>query len=166
MYAFNLSIGRLEELYANFRCSAAHSTFRSSPIWRTMTVTALDKGKGRARPEDLEDAEVAQENAGSAASSHSSDSDSDSDSDSSDDSSDSDSDSDSGEDVTPEFLESLLEKARQNARAKAATRPLANNGGEEEFIHLGSDDEEERNKKEPYVLRYLFLQLMDRHRLI
>ncbi|PIL22861.1 hypothetical protein GSI_15557 [Ganoderma sinense ZZ0214-1] len=115
-----------------------------------MATTALEKGKGRARPEDLEDDEVEQTSAASASSEDSDSSDSDSDSDSSDDSSsDSDSDSDSGEEVTQEFLDALLERARQNARAKAKQAAVAAKGGEDEFIHLGSDDEGEEKKQKP-----------------
>ena len=119
-----------------------------------MAVTTLEKGKGRARPEDIEEDEVERTSAASASSedSDSSDSDSDSDSSSDDSSSDSDSDSESGDEVTQEFLDSLLERARQNARAKVK-QASAVEGGEEEFIHLGSDDEDEA-KKEKYVQYY------------
>ena len=79
------------------------------------------------------------------------DSDSDSDSDSSTTSDSSDSDSD--DDVNSDVLDSLLAKARQNARAKAA-QPAGTDGGEEEFIHLGSDDEDGA-KKEPCVFSRL-----------
>ncbi|KAJ2978324.1 hypothetical protein NUW54_g11300 [Trametes sanguinea] len=119
-----------------------------------MSVTSLEKGKGRARPEDLEN-EEATAAAATLASAGSNASESDASSDSSDDSSgsdsdastsDSDSDSDSEEEVTQEFLESLLARARQNA-AKSATKQAASGNGEEEFIQLGSDDED--GKKEP-----------------
>ncbi|KAI0632454.1 hypothetical protein C8Q77DRAFT_1125817 [Trametes polyzona] len=118
-----------------------------------MAVAALDKGKGRARPEDIEEEEVALAAARAASPTAGSTSESDEDSDSLDDSSDSetdassDSDSDSEDDVTPEFLESLLAQARRNA-SKAAAGPSADGKGEEEFIQLGSDDEGE-DKKEP-----------------
>lgn len=117
-----------------------------------MATTPSSKGKGRARPEDLEDTEVAP--TATRAASVSAASDASSDSDSSDDSSDSDSsasgsdsDSDSEDDVTPEFLESLLAQARRNA-AKAAAEQAASGNNEEEFIELGSDEEGE-NKKQP-----------------
>ncbi|TBU47395.1 Fcf2-domain-containing protein [Dichomitus squalens] len=103
-----------------------------------MAVTALEKGKGRARPEDLEADEIEQTSAASASSADSDSSGSDSDSDSPDDFSSSGSDSNSEDDVTPEFLESLLTQARQNVRAKA--KQLAGGGGEEEFIQLGGDE--------------------------
>ncbi|KAI1794846.1 Fcf2-domain-containing protein [Ganoderma leucocontextum] len=114
-----------------------------------MAVTALEKGKGRARPEDLEEDEVEQTSAASASSEGSDSSDSNSDSDSSDsDSSSSDSDSESGDDVTQEFLESLLERARENARAKAKQAVVVE-GGEEEFIQLGSDDGDDEKPLPP-----------------
>ncbi|KAH9851577.1 Fcf2-domain-containing protein [Lenzites betulinus] len=117
-----------------------------------MATTTSSKGKGRARPEDLEDTEVAPTNTRaasvSAASDASSDNDSSDDSSNSDSSvSGSDSDSDSEDDVTPEFLESLLAQARRNA-AKAAAEQAASGNNEEEFIELGSDEEGE-NKKQP-----------------
>ncbi|KAJ8453827.1 hypothetical protein ONZ51_g13381 [Trametes cubensis] len=128
-----------------------------------MAVSALDKGKGRALPEEL-DTEGAERTTARATSpsvaSNSSESDADSDSSDSSSSSseseeDSDFDSDSEEDVTPEFLESLLAKARQNA-TRTATKQVASGNGEEEFIQLNSDDEDENGKKkEPYVLPVL-----------
>ncbi|KAI0662267.1 hypothetical protein C8Q70DRAFT_636015 [Cubamyces menziesii] len=119
-----------------------------------MAISGLDKGKGRALPEEL-DTEGAERTTARAtspsAASNSSESDADSDSSDSGSSSseseeDSDSDSDSEEDVTPEFLESLLAKARQNA-TRTATKQVASGNGEEEFIQLNSDDEDENGKK-------------------
>ena len=127
VYAFNFSIGRLRPL--PFVAAPGPPYLLNYSCSRTMAETALDKGKGRARPEDLEEETTAQEEAAVNASSGSSQSDSDSDSDSSDSdsdtSSDSNSDSESEDDVTPEFLESLLERARQNARAKAKAKAEA-----------------------------------------
>ncbi|RDX50271.1 Fcf2-domain-containing protein [Lentinus brumalis] len=107
-----------------------------------MALAALDKGKGKARLEDLEDEEIDQNEVEGSESSSSSDSDSDSDS------SDSDSDSDSEDDISPDVLDSLLAKARQNARAKAL-QPAGAAEGEEEFIRLGGDDEDEAKEEPP-----------------
>ncbi|KAI0771158.1 Fcf2-domain-containing protein [Trametes elegans] len=118
-----------------------------------MSLAALDKGKGRALPEDLveDTARAAARPTSPSAGSSSSDSDNDSSDDASDSDSDastSDSDSNSEDGVTTEFLESLLAKARQNA-SKASSRQAASGNGEEEFIQLGSDDESEEKKERP-----------------
>ncbi|KAI0826736.1 hypothetical protein BC628DRAFT_1371586 [Trametes gibbosa] len=118
-----------------------------------MARATVGKGKGRAIPEDLEDDAVEPTTTRAASLSAASGSPS-TGSESSDDSSDSDSsasasdsNADSEDDVTPEFLELLLAQARRNA-AKATAAQAANGNNEEEFIQLGSD-EEDGNKKEP-----------------
>ncbi|KAI0042480.1 Fcf2-domain-containing protein [Auriscalpium vulgare] len=100
-----------------------------------MALTALDKGKGKAMPEDREH----EQSSSSSSSGSEPNSSSESDSDSSDDSA-----SDSEEDITPEYLESLLDKARQNAAGSASTsNPPARSGFlslEEDIIDLGGAD--------------------------
>ncbi|KAI0700021.1 Fcf2 pre-rRNA processing-domain-containing protein [Cerioporus squamosus] len=106
-----------------------------------MALAALDKGKERRVQKTWKRMRSTTTNSSS--------SDSDSDSDSSDSDSESDSsDSDSEDDVSPDVLDSLLAKARQNARAKALQAAGAA-GGEEEFIRLGSDDEDEAKEQPP-----------------
>ncbi|KAI8978823.1 hypothetical protein BD414DRAFT_494521 [Trametes punicea] len=120
-----------------------------------MAVTALEKGKGRALSEDLDEEVVAPTTRATSPSAGSTSSDPDEDGDSGDDSSDSDSDSsasdsesESGTEATQDFLESLLAKARQNA-SKSGANQDASGSGEEEFIHLGSDDDEDEQKEGP-----------------
>ncbi|KAI0684920.1 hypothetical protein BC835DRAFT_1310293, partial [Cytidiella melzeri] len=93
-----------------------------------MSLTAFDKGKERALPED-EEIEGVEEDAESPSEWHS-DSDSDSDSNLSL------QDSDSEEEITQQFLDSLLQKARQNAIAASVVT------FEEDVIQLGKDETE------------------------
>lgn len=109
-----------------------------------MSLTTLDKGKGRALPEDDEHIPLEEEeNAGSSSSTSDSDSESDSD-DGSDASSSSYSDSDDSEDseeVTQDVLNSLLEKARQSALASTSGASGAVPfDGEEDVIQLEKDE--------------------------
>ncbi|EIW59053.1 Fcf2-domain-containing protein [Trametes versicolor FP-101664 SS1] len=116
-----------------------------------MAPTALDKGKARARAEDVEKDVAPVNTRATSPSARSSSSGSDTDSDSSDSDSDtsgSDSDSDSEDDVTQEFLEYLLAQARRNA-SQASAQQAASKSGEEEFIQLDSDDEGEGKKQLP-----------------
>lgn len=93
----------------------------------TMALTALDKGKGKAVPDTLEDT-----SGSDSSSSLASGSDSDG----------STSESESEDEVTPEYLESLLEKARQSAVARHGARESDNGPHEEEMIKLpGSTNE-------------------------
>ncbi|KAI0755418.1 Fcf2 pre-rRNA processing-domain-containing protein [Irpex lacteus] len=108
-----------------------------------MSLTTLDKGKGRALPEDEEHIlHEEEEDAGS--SSSTSDSDSESDSDDTDASSSSDSDSNDSEDseeVTEDILNSLLEKARQSALASTSgASGVVPFDGEEDVIQLEKDE--------------------------
>lgn len=110
-----------------------------------MSLTTLDKGKGRALPAGEEHIPLEEEeNAGSSSSSSSSSSDSESDSDDSDASSSSDSDSDNSEDseeVTQDVLNSLLEKARQSALASTSgASGVVPFDGEEDVIQLEKDE--------------------------
>ncbi|KAJ3551537.1 hypothetical protein NM688_g4646 [Phlebia brevispora] len=98
-----------------------------------MSLTTLDKGKGKALLEKEVHEEVEQELA--SASSSASDSETDSDSDTSD-------DSESEDDIIQEQLKSLLEKARQNALSKAGSQMAQNDSQqEEEIIRLGDGED-------------------------
>ncbi|EMD40069.1 hypothetical protein CERSUDRAFT_132859 [Gelatoporia subvermispora B] len=99
-----------------------------------MALTALQKGKGKALPDDIGDTRSEK-----AASEHSSDSESSDDS-----GSDSSSAIDSEDEVTQEFLESLLEKAKRNAEQKASAAH-STPSGEEDVMQLL----DETNPEEP-----------------
>ncbi|OCH88696.1 Fcf2-domain-containing protein [Obba rivulosa] len=101
-----------------------------------MSLTALQKGKGRALPDEEVEEPPSEDVALVLDSESSEESDSDSDLESS--------ASDSEEEITQEFLNSLLEKARRNAQEKSsASRSQA--GGEEDVMHLL----DETNPEEP-----------------
>ena len=97
-----------------------------------MSVSAADKGKGRALPED-EELEIAEEReeVSSSASDSASDSDSDSNSETSE-------DSESEDEITQEQLDALLEKARQNAVASSSSGGTIS-FNEEDIIDLGDN---------------------------
>ena len=103
-----------------------------------MAHSTLEKGKGRASPEDIEHQvrrqEAEEEDAVSASSSDSSDSGSESESE------DSNASSVDDEDISQEFLDSLLEQARKNMTAKAQVK-ASSLAEEEEVIHLGDEDD-------------------------
>ncbi|KAI0055866.1 Fcf2-domain-containing protein [Artomyces pyxidatus] len=120
-----------------------------------MSLTAMQKGKGKALLPLVDDPSNNQ-----ATASHSSSSSSSSDSSGSDSDSDSDSESVSDEEVTQEYLESLLEKARQNAAAASRPQISQEDGAEEEIIHLGDPESEQKKLPtldpgilpEPYII--------------
>lgn len=102
-----------------------------------MSVTSLDKGKGKALPEDIEVVSRSSSRSRSSSSSDSSDSDLDSDS----------SDTSSDEEITQEYLDSLLEKARKNAaRALSAKQQSRDNDDFAEGDEVIKLDEEEDEK--------------------
>ena len=104
-----------------------------------MSAAVLDKGKGKALPQEQEHLEAEKY----ISSGSSSDSDTDSDSDSSNDSA-----SDSEEEITQEQLDSLLERARQNALSRSSNLPPQNTFEDgADMIQLG-DDEESDAKEE------------------
>ncbi|KAI0084830.1 Fcf2 pre-rRNA processing-domain-containing protein [Irpex rosettiformis] len=92
-----------------------------------MPPTTLDKGKGRALPEDEETILIEEENASSSSSSS--------------EASNTSSESEGEDEITQDVLDSLLEKARQSARASASG--VVTFEGEEDVIQLGKDETEE-----------------------
>lgn len=115
------------------------TTPSSLTIVPNMSLTAAEKGKGRALPQDELEVADHDETLNQAASLVNSDSDS-SESDSEDDSEGSDT-SDDEEEISEEFMESLLEKARQNMSAKKQAAALEAEENDE-VIKLGGDDSE------------------------
>lgn len=100
-----------------------------------MTIALLEKGKGRALPENNEEQiePAEKEDARSDSGLDSSDSESDSSSSSS-------TSDDEEDEISQEFLDSLLEQARRNLSAKPQPTP-STSAEEEEIIHLGSSED-------------------------
>jgi hypothetical protein len=116
-----------------------------------MTLSAQEKGKGRALPSDSVEYSkspvLSFASSGSSSSQYSSSS-----SESESDSSDSSEEDEDEDEISQEYLDSLIEKARRSIAAKAAQNTAADKGDalEDDIIELGDPESE---------LKYIFLPL-------